>query len=70
MIKQRKSQGGLNAAILVAIVAGLIILYIIFLPISERESLINAEKTTQGGEGQSGILLKVFPGTLSGSQKM
>ncbi len=71
MVKQRKSQGGLNAAILVAIIAGLIILYIIFLPISERESLIGGEKTANGGaREQSNILLKVFPGALSTAQGM
>ena len=36
----RKAQGGLNAAVLVAIIAGLIILYILFLPEAEREALL------------------------------
>ncbi len=66
---QKKSQGGLNAAILVAIIAGLIILYIIFLPASQRESLLEkraGEKTT--GEENPNVLLKVFPGSLSTSK--
>ena len=70
MKEQKKAQDGFNAAILVAIIAGLIILYIIFLPISERESLIGGGKTSSGGGGDEkpNILLKVFPGTLSTSQ--
>ena len=69
MIKQRKSQGGLNAAILVAIIAGLIILYIVFLPSSEREKLIEKKPEVQStGEEKSNSLLKVFPGTLSTSK--
>ena len=36
----KKAQGGLNAAVLVAVIAGLIILYILFLPESEREQLL------------------------------
>ena len=42
----KRAQGGMNAAILVAIIAGLIILYIVFLPTSEREKLVE-EKTTK-----------------------
>lgn len=66
MKENRKSQGGLNAAVLVAIIAGLIILYIIFLPTSERENLID-DKTggSQGNGGSTSALLKVFPGLLS-----
>lgn len=60
----RSAQGGMNAAILVAIIAGLIILYIIFLPASEREKIIN-EKEGTGDEAKSNYLLQVFPGSLS-----
>ena len=67
---QRKAQGGMNAAILVAIIAGLIILYIIFLPNSEREKILTAEKSakTEQGIEKANVLLDVFPGTLSTSQ--
>jgi len=64
----RSGQGGMNAAILVAIIAGLIILYIVFLPTSEREKIISEEKKATIGEEKSNILLKVFPGTLSTSK--
>ena len=66
-----KAQSGLNAAILVAIIAGLIILYIVFLPSSEREKIIQ-EKTSKSAaeEVQSNILLKAFPGSLSTSSSL
>jgi len=69
MKEQKKSQGGLNAAILVAIIAGLIILYIVFLPTAEREKVIGQEnaKGTTNGDSQN-ELLKVFPGALSTSK--
>ena len=65
----RSGQGGVNAAILVAIIAGLIILYIIFLPTSQRESLLQ-NKTTEptSGETNPNVLLSVSPGSLSNSQ--
>ena len=67
-MRQKKSQGGMNAAILVAIIAGLIILYIVFLPTSQRQSIL--EKNT--GEKPAGenpnVLLKAFPGSLSVTQ--
>ena len=66
---QKKAQGGINAAILVAIIAGLIILYIIFLPASERERIVGGGKEPPsggvGGEETPNVLLKVFPGMLS-----
>ena len=62
----RSAQGGLNAAILVAIIAGLIILYIVFLPSAERERIIE-EKQVTTGEEKSNVLLRVFPGSLSTS---
>ncbi len=64
---QKKAQGGLNAAILVAIIAGLIILYIVFLPTSEREKLIEKKEGKTAAE-ESDVLLKVFPGALSTSK--
>src|SRR3989338_75155 len=64
---QKKSQGGANAAILVAIIATLIIVYIIFLPSAQRDRLLEnktGSKTSSEEESQD-ILLRVFPGTLS-----
>ena len=63
---QKKSQGGMNAAILVAIIAGLIILYIVFLPNSEREKVVGQKPGTTTGESPN-LLLKVAPGMLSAS---
>jgi|TARA_B100000315_G_scaffold194463_1_gene185121 hypothetical protein len=65
----RKSQGGINAAVLVAVIAGLIILYILFLPEAERESLLenkSVKRTTGSGSGDENgdILLREFPGRL------
>ncbi|MBI2646884.1 hypothetical protein HYW99_00230, partial [Candidatus Woesearchaeota archaeon] len=65
MIGQKKAQGGgVNAAILIAIIAGLIVLYIVFLPTSEREKLIQPSKDEKATlEGN--ILLKASPGLLT-----
>lgn len=68
---KNKAQGGLNAAILVAIIAGLIILYIVFLPSSEREKIVQEKPTkTTTTEEESNVLLKAFPGTLSTSSSL
>lgn len=71
LANSRSGQGGINAAILVAIIAGLIILYIVFLPTAEREKIINegAEKPAAGEENPN-VLLKVFPGALSTSKDL
>jgi hypothetical protein len=62
--KAKKAQGGMNAAVLVAIVAALIILYIVFLPESERNQII--DDTPGGTETAEGnVLLRVSPGVLS-----
>jgi len=65
----RKAQGGVNAAILVAIIAGLIMLYIIFLPEDEREALLENKTINSAGEvvGRDDIivLLREFPGHLN-----
>lgn len=66
---KNKAQGGMNAAILVAIVAGLIILYIIFLPTAEKEKLIT-DKTSKQSEAKSEALLRVSPGMLSTLQDL
>jgi hypothetical protein len=65
----RKAQGGVNAAVLVAVIAGLIILYILFLPEAEREALLENKsvKSTNGGSSDDeseGVLLREFPGRL------
>jgi hypothetical protein len=39
----KKAQGGLNAAILIAIIAAVIIIYILFLPAEDREELLEKE---------------------------
>jgi len=62
-----KRAQALNAAILVAVVAGLIILYILFLPDAEREALLenkSIDKRTSGDEEDEEVLLRVFPGRL------
>ena len=42
----KKGQGAINAAVLVAIIAGLIILYILFLPGEERRAIIGENDTS------------------------
>lgn len=70
VVMNNKAQGGLNAAILVAIIAGLIILYIVFLPSSEREKVMLEKGAKTSDEAKSNALLKVSPGTLSTSSGM
>jgi len=63
----RKAQGGINAAILIAVIAGLIILYILFLPDAEREALLenkSIKKITDNDDEDETILLREFPGRL------
>ncbi len=69
MIK-KKSQSGMNAAILVAIIAGLIILYIIFLPTSQKENLLENKNPGETGSSETSpnVLLSVNPGSLSTSK--
>lgn len=60
-----KSQSGINAAVLIAIIAGLIILYILFLPSVERERFLEGkEKKTETIKEEDKILLKEFPGRI------
>ena len=66
-MKHNKAQGGMNAAVLVAIIAGLIILYIVFLPSSERVKLVTPEENSGTTETSSNSLLQAFPGSLSTS---
>jgi hypothetical protein len=44
----KKGQGGLNAAILVAVIAAVIILYILFLPTEDRKALLEEESDYSG----------------------
>ena len=65
----RKAQGGINAAVLVAVIAGLIILYILFLPEAEREALLenkSVESVSRGDDDDEDedVLLREFPGRL------
>ena len=56
----------MNAAVLVAIIAGLIILYIIFLPTAQKEKILeNKTSTGTTPESSSNVLLSVNPGSLS-----
>jgi len=62
----RKGQSGINAAILIAIILGLIVLYVVYLPTSEREKLL-LNKTTTNGNGEEedeDVLLLEFPKSL------
>jgi len=62
----RKSQGGINAAILIAVIAGLIILYIVFLPDAEREALLEDENINKvtGQDDDEDVLLREFLGRI------
>ena len=48
-----KSQGGINAAMLVAIIAAVIIIYILFLPTEDREALLDEESDYAGSSSSS-----------------
>ncbi len=50
-MKAKKGQSGMNAAMLVAILAALIVIYIIFLPSDERQDLIGENDTDRDGDG-------------------
>jgi len=62
----RKAQGGTNAAILVAVIAGLIILYILFLPEAERRAILEdgPGDSSSNGDDDLDILLREFPGRI------
>ena len=63
---QTKAQSGVNAAILVAIILGLIVLYVVYLPTSEREKLLLNKTTDEGVEEEEdgNILLLEYPKRL------
>ena len=63
----KKGQGGVNAAILIAIISGLIILYILFLPASEREALLenkSVDRSSSADDDVEETLVREFPGRL------
>ena len=66
----KAQSGGVNAAILVAIIGGLIILYMIFLPTSEREKLLNDQPETPTGSADAKLLFKTNPGMLTTAQDL
>ncbi len=64
---KKRGQGATNAATLVALIAALIILYILFLPPSEREELLNGNVTGEGeaeAEGENETILRENVGRL------
>ncbi len=48
----KKAQGGLNAAILVAIIAAVIVIYILFLPTEDRKELLEEDSDDGGGSSK------------------
>lgn len=64
---RKKSQ--VNAAVLVAIISGLIILYVVFLPEGEREAILEDNLTEEDDGGaetvSEGVLLLEHPGRLA-----
>lgn len=67
-----KGQSGVNAAILVAIILGLIVLYVIYLPASEREKLLyNKSSSVDSGDSEDDdVLLLEFPNRLDKVDKV
>lgn len=65
-VSNHKAQaGGFNAAILIAIVAGLIMLYIMFLPSGDREDLLDNDDPSPDISDEDKILLLESVGQLS-----
>jgi len=63
----KKAQGGLNAAILVAIIAAVIIIYILFLPTEDRKDLLEQKSDYAGkstSEDENIVLLSENVGRL------
>ncbi len=69
-MKTKAQQGGYNAAILIAIVAGLIMLYIMFLPSGDREKLLKDEDTSSDISDEDHILLQESVGQLAVGEDM
>ncbi len=49
-----KAQSGMSAAVLVAVIAGLLILYVLFLPADNRRELLGGDSGSGGGATSSG----------------
>jgi len=65
MASNKKAQDASNAATLVAIIAGLILLYIMFMPPAERVKLLDENSTSDDGTTASNLtMLLVYPGRL------
>ena len=67
-IVTKRGQGGANAALLVAILAAFLIVYILFLPQDDREDFLDGKSVTSSSSSSSGddivTLLKEDVGTL------
>lgn len=60
-----KGQSGMNAAVLIAIILGLIVLYVVFLPTADREKLLfNKSTSEREAEESENLLLREFPNRL------
>lgn len=73
-MKNRKAQSGTGAASLLVIIAGLIILYVLFIPPAEREKILEGEENVTEAEEIKEILDEVnqtlvleYPGTMTSS---
>jgi hypothetical protein len=68
MVLRKKAQDGTKAATLVAIIGGLIILYILFVPASQRQQLLNISNATNETTAVTNVsnqtLLLEHPGLL------
>lgn len=62
---RKRAQGGIGAAVLVAIIAGLIVLYILFLPSVERKELLEGDDVKKSASKEERVLLKEAVGQLS-----
>ena len=75
MLKKRNGQSGSGAATLVAVIALLIVLYILFLPPDVRKDLLEEESDGPGGTGTGSgrvvtNLLTDHPGRLEQIDKL
>ena len=66
MVNFKKAQSGSSAAILIAVIAAMILLYVLFLPPEERARILDDTNGNAGSKINStnSILLKEFPGRL------
>ncbi len=65
MNKLKRGQGGVNAAVLVAIIAGIIILYMIFISPEQRENILDEESNNDKSTSKDNIsLLSETIGTI------